>query len=615
MHHAIASQTVLTRLQRSLAFVTALLLFTVGLSPSAPDPPTPGWGPEHDGLSCRVIAKADYAIGQGIDVRLEIRNTSKHTRYLFYRFDKDSRPLRVVVTNPDGKKLWEQDGDDTPPRHRMWHPIKAGETWDLPLLDLSAHFVYDTVTHWQGAFHQPGNYQLKLSYHPPKLRASMITGTISDGDEQRSNREDTPAEILNAAWHGTLTAPPVTFRVVPVDDLAVHEWGVFTVYNDLRFANADRKAEWSSLPEEFYRQFPKTRLQWVPSAWDKPIIYFHTARPNLRFRTSVNFGEGAPVVWWPAVAKPLDETPGRRPEVSKVKLFHELEWHGWLGEKLPANEFRRGREAFAAELFALPEKLWLQQARNVPEASTITVHGTALSGGAPWVATRPESEKFLYYDGLVPAPDYLRCTRSDADSVTVSNTAKFDIGPLLVADQRGASPGGSILGKLAAGSTVQIRFASGLSADTLAKRLDSELQAAGLLESEAGSILTIWRRGLFERPGVTACYLLPRSEYERMLPISIKPKPASLVRVGIVRQPNFEAEPVLAERANTLIEQLNSDDPKTRLQATRSLIAFGPVAIRLLKATLEKKPDPETARGCRLILNQLDASDYLPQQR
>src|SRR6516162_2768788 len=89
------------------------------------------------------------------------------------------------------------------------------------------------------------------------------------------------------------------------DDLVVHEWGVFTVLNDAKYANANRKEEWGSLPTFFYRQFPKERLRWMPSAWDKPLIYFYAKSESMHLRVKVTFTEGAPVVWWPAAAEPV----------------------------------------------------------------------------------------------------------------------------------------------------------------------------------------------------------------------------------------------------------------------------------------------------------------------
>ena len=106
--------------------------------------------------------------------------------------------------------------------------------------------------------------------------------------------KEVPAEIKDGQWANEAASTKVSFELAPLgkDDLVVHEWGVFTVFNDAKYANVDRKAEWGSLPSFFYRQFPKERLCWVPSAWDKPIIYFYAKPTPMSVEVNVKFSEG-----------------------------------------------------------------------------------------------------------------------------------------------------------------------------------------------------------------------------------------------------------------------------------------------------------------------------------
>jgi hypothetical protein len=80
-------------------------------------------------------------------------------------------------------------------------------------------------------------------------------------------------EQLAGAWSGSVTAitEQITLSPMKAADLIVHEWGVFTDFNDQKYANLNRKAEWGDLPGFFYRQLPKQRLRWSPAAWDKPL--------------------------------------------------------------------------------------------------------------------------------------------------------------------------------------------------------------------------------------------------------------------------------------------------------------------------------------------------------
>src|SRR5262249_23248209 len=56
----------------------------------------------------------------------------------------------------------------------------------------------------------------------------------------------------------------------------------------------------------------------------------------------------------------------------------------------------------------------------------------------PGSLERLETERFLFYDGLVPTPDYVRCQRIDGTLVSLRNRANFDIRQLFLVDRRTA---------------------------------------------------------------------------------------------------------------------------------------------------------------------------------
>jgi hypothetical protein len=404
------------------------------------------------------------------------------------------------------------------------------------------------------------------------------------------------------------------------DDLVVHEWGVFTVLNDAKYANANRKEEWGSLPTFFYRQFPKERLRWMPSAWDKPLIYFYAKSESMHLRVKVTFTEGAPVVWWPAAAEPVDNWPG--PQIKdKTRPFRSLTWEAWLGDKGPPQPKDAKNQWLKLEDFPLPEGSWLQQAR-LPGASRVTVVGSDPDQPrrGPRTQDRLETERFIYYDGLVPAPDYLHCEKVDDTSVTLRNLAKFEISRLVVVDRR-------VQGQirfavfddpqpaLAAGTTRKVQTQVIAAADWPAigkKQVRQALLGAGLFEAEADSLLTIWNDRFFLADGITAFHLLPVSEYDRMLPLEITPAPAAKpVRVAIALYPHIEVEPALAERIAALVRDL--DDPKfqKRSAATKELVEIGPVAIGRLRAELKNNPTLEMQRRIEAVLDRVDAMEWL----
>ncbi len=427
---------------------------------------------------------------------------------------------------------------------------------------------------------------------------------------------------------GPLTAPDPPLGE---DDLIVHEWGVFTVFNDAPYANANRKEEWGSLPSFFYRQFPAQRLRWLPAAWDKPVIYFYAKRTPMRVRVHVTFPEGAPVVWWPAVASPVDARtiPSFPHPSSRKGPFRALWWDAWLGDQLPANVLRPlpGSPAVqpakdgAVTDFPLPKDCWLRHAR-LPGATRLTVTGNFEAWPSqhrfPGVKDRAETERFIYYDGLVPAPDYLRCEKVDVASLTLRNRAKFDLGPLFVVDRR-AKGGAAVVtvgGKDDPFRAGQARVVTPQRvADWPAAGVKAVRQAlcdAGLFGPEADALLTIWQKRLFEAEGVTAFHLLPAAEYDRMLPLIVLPAPPRRpVRVGIAVHPHLEIEPDLTTRIATLIGRLGDEDFETRAAAGAALAEIGPLAMGQLRAELQKTIPLETRRRIEAVLDRFDASVWL----
>src|ERR1700722_1064518 len=90
----------------------------------------------------------------------------------------------------------------------------------------------------------------------------------------------------------------------PAKGYALHEWGVFTAYQEVDLANADMRGDWDNMPKFFYGQTPDRH---VPSALvpvNVPVIYFHSPEA-VELKLRVEFPEGGmPALWWPATAEP-----------------------------------------------------------------------------------------------------------------------------------------------------------------------------------------------------------------------------------------------------------------------------------------------------------------------
>jgi len=125
-------------------------------------------------------------------------------------------------------------------------------------------------------------------------------------------------------------AEPAAVRPV-VKGLVVHEWGVFTVHDDVKLANADMRAEWNGLPKFVYgqikgRELPKDASRFMPVA--KPVLFFHCPR-EIDVDLKVDFPGGLPAVWWPGTQTPAGT---RSRTAAGPTLSRTLEWRLHLKE-------------------------------------------------------------------------------------------------------------------------------------------------------------------------------------------------------------------------------------------------------------------------------------------
>jgi hypothetical protein len=594
-----------------------------------------GWSKPVDGIACRLRIDSEVVPGQAIPATIEIKNVSDKPRYLVPMLDPYERDiLRMEIKGPNGQSLklrsWGRAVALGPESFQIIAPRKVIAN---QILDLRDHFpelqsieIKGRDVHflnWPADSPRWGQYQVALRFRSPKVPSEFVVGKEGGGAKLEKIFEYPSAELLAGQWANEVVAPTATFTLRPLakDDLAVHEWGVFTVFSDAKYANVNRQEEWGALPSFFYRQFPKERLRWSPSAWDKPIVYFYAKPKHLTLGVEVRFPEGAPVVWWPAAARPLDESPG--PQRDKDRPFRFLQWEVSAGEEVPASRFSRegGTGWIKATEFPLPEDCWLRKCR-LKDATLLTVWGSHEGRGKPWISARPETERFLYYDGLVPAPSYLRCEKVEAKSLTLRNKADFDLGPVFVVDRRNldADTGArfQILDAkepFKAGSTRTIEPPAVAKKDWPkmgVAKLREALLDAGLFAPEADSLLELWRKQLFESDGVTVFHLLPRKEYDRMLPLEIVPAPAGgPVRVGIALHPRIEVEPGFAARVKELLPKLDDMDFSVREEASKELLAIGPVAVQLLREERDRTTSPEVKRRINDVLAKVDAAEWL----
>jgi hypothetical protein len=549
------------------------------------------------------VVQPSYSIGQAITARIEVKNSSKKRRFIYHWLEPVSQQVNIEFSGPNGKveqNVWVggQVGDDEERYLSDFKPIGPGEIKKFEIIDLRTYFpqLY------------PGKYVLRLRFRSPKVPKRHPYGVF-------------PAEVIADQWANEIRSLETSFelKVLAKEDLIVHEWGVFSLFNNERQANMNRKEEWGALPSFFYRQFPKERLCWRPAYWDKPIVYVYAKPTPLHITVEVTFVDGVPVVWWPGAADPIDRS--RFPKSEKPKEprpFRSLMWSAWVGDTVPIGEVSipassRSRRMTKVSDFPLPARCWLNDAR-LAGASRLTVVGNIEGQPKYWSANaldRPETEGFLYYDGLVPAPQYLRCEKLGEKNLTVRNMAGFDITRLFLIDRRDVrAVRFAFLDSLKHGSSLSIETISGPARDWPAiavSRFRSALVQAGLFEAEADSLLKIWQKRLFEADGVTAFHILPAAEYGRMLRLEITPVPfAKPTRVGVALHTHLELDPTQTQTLDALVRQLDETSYERRSAATEALERIGPPALAALRAALKQNLSQEQIRRIQEVVKQAE---------
>ncbi len=353
----------------------------------------------------------------------------------------------------------------------------------------------------------------------------------------------------------------------------VHEWGVFRVNENVDYANAELRAEWDDLPEFVYGHI-KGRL--VPQHWEsfeirrRPIVFFHATEP-LTARMQIDFPGGLAGVWWPATEQSVVFANQKQPKAGST-----LVWN--LGIK----QLPQGWRPKQPNPPAISDKHWIARIRQVKSDEVFAKYSPNFLD--------VEREKFVYYDGIFPQGKWLKIDVAK-DRVALTSRVKHPVFDVTVVDRRGEKVRVGRIAKLDAGETVKdVKFTevdasrfSSEAADVLLK----QLVGAGLFEDEAKSLVDLWKKEMFETPGLNLFYRLPQEEYQARLPMSLTPKPESLVRVGLVFHGHLE--PDFAERILDLAKQLDAPRFADRDAALKKLLAIGPAALVELKRLKDRK--------------------------
>jgi len=364
--------------------------------------------------------------------------------------------------------------------------------------------------------------------------------------------------------------------------VAVHEWGVVSMYNDVELANADMRAEWDGLPKFVYGRVDGRTVPVNNLPVRAPVIYFHAPQP-ISLNVKVDFPKGKPAVWWPG------NWNGRGRGLAIDQDIQSLFWNVQLRPANAANFKQKD----------LPKGHWMEALRNV-KAEDVCVSQTD---------GQIVKERFIYYDGLIPAPKGL-AIQVKGDAISLKSQAKHPLFDVTVVDLRNLRKiRTTTIAKLdPEGEVKEVKLADRDQTKwpfDAVEELVGQLKDAGLNEDEGKSLADVWRKAFFETEGVSVFYRLPQEVYDQMLPLTISPKPEKTVRTLLVHHPH--CEPDLGDRVLALVKDLGAVKFEERIEAQKRLQALGKAAfIHLVRARNEAK-DPEVKSRLTKVLEEFEA--------
>jgi hypothetical protein len=403
--------------------------------------------------------------------------------------------------------------------------------------------------------------------------------------------------------------------------LAVHEWGVLSAYNDLELANADMRAEWAGLPKFVHGQVDDRKIPIYEGPVKAPVIYFHASQA-MQLAVHVDFPGGRPAVWWPATTAHVF-----RRGLEVQRQANTLDWQVQVksstnaapqrndvgGDRVarpPKPSERQQLEQLIREsnmpYQALPKGHWMEALRAV-QADDVFINQPYAAG--------MQKERFIYYDGLIPRPKGLAITVA-GDKVSLRSEAKHPVFDVTVVDLRNLrNIRVARLDKMEAGAEVkEVAFAVGDQTKWPAEPvavLIKQLTKAGLHEDEARALTTVWRKDFFETEGVSVFYRLPQDIYDKLLPLTVTPKPDWTVRTLLVHHPH--CEPDLAERVMALVKELDARKFEDRLEAHKRLQKLGRAAFVHLVRARKANPPLEVRMRLDKLLEEFETEAAFPK--
>jgi hypothetical protein len=196
----------------------------------------------------------------------------------------------------------------------------------------------------------------------------------------------------------------------------------------------------------------------------------------------------------------------------------------------------------------------------------------------------PQQEKFLFYRG-VGTFDLPVSVKLEADKVILKKLGKDEIAHLILFENRDGKIGYRVIDGFTGETTIE-RPTLDKNIESLLYDLKVMLVASGLYEKEAAAMIKTWRDSWFEE-GMRVFYILPRQATDAVLPITIDPTPAELVRVLVGRVEVIT--PQMEKSVRRQVSMLGDPSPEVRKTAMLNIRKYGRFSEPILKRILESE--------------------------
>jgi hypothetical protein len=387
--------------------------------------------------------------------------------------------------------------------------------------------------------------------------------------------------IFAIACYGALGLTLLDFNVAEktqaqTNDLVVHEWGTFTsvagkngVALDWRplngasdlpkfvYTSADKKGWRGSYHDPGKGRVAKVRME-------TPVIYFYTGK-EMEVDVKVTFPGGTITEWYPQA--------------------------GWVNAR-----FESGINWGKIKLLPNEAPDYLREvsySHYYPARETDAVPVQVCNADK----TKIEKEKFLFYRGVGDFGLPLS-VRIDGQNLTLKDIGTDEVKNLIVFENRGGRTGFRFIESLSKQTVIE-RPETNKNINDVLLELEKILVSEGLYEKEARAMLETWKDSWFEE-GLRVFYVLTRKTTDKILPLSIEPKPKQIVRVMVGR-----AEVITPEMEQDVRRQvgfLRSGSAQTRAEAENYLKKYGRFYEPILKSLLAGERDAKVRAQIRKLI-------------